>query len=254
MDIDVVKCGANHSLVLTSNGEVYAWGNNRWGQVGNGCNKDQLTPIKVMGFNNEKVIMISCGGRHSLALTKSRSLFGWGENDFGELGIGNTVDSNEPKLIEINDLTISKISCGHSHSLLLTSDGEIYAFGHLLGDPMSTGNLLKDIKSEPFKLETEIKFIDIASHFSSDIIVSLSDNGVYYLWNYFKEEKILKPVETVYHSFNEIFSNFTQFSVYIQSSEKLINFKDELFRCGYYEEKFNEIRKLGNGSFGTFLK
>jgi alpha-tubulin suppressor-like RCC1 family protein len=59
-----ICCGISHTLVLTDCGEVYAWGHNSEGQIGNersGQNECQLLPIKVNGFNNEKVIMISCG-------------------------------------------------------------------------------------------------------------------------------------------------------------------------------------------------
>jgi alpha-tubulin suppressor-like RCC1 family protein len=60
-NIDIC-CGENHSLVLTNSGEVYAWGGNVDGQIGNGRNsfsECQSIPIKVNGFNNEKVIQIS---------------------------------------------------------------------------------------------------------------------------------------------------------------------------------------------------
>ncbi len=62
-----ISCGLDHSLVLTNCGEVYAWGANYYGQIGNGRNSDQLKPIKVKGFNNERVVMISCGSVHSMA-------------------------------------------------------------------------------------------------------------------------------------------------------------------------------------------
>jgi alpha-tubulin suppressor-like RCC1 family protein len=56
-----ICCGACHSLVLTNNGELYAWGHNEKGQIGNGCNDNQLIPIKLNDFNEEKVIQISFG-------------------------------------------------------------------------------------------------------------------------------------------------------------------------------------------------
>jgi alpha-tubulin suppressor-like RCC1 family protein len=83
-----ISCGAFHSLVLTNCGEVYAWGVNRWGQIGNGCNRDQSKPIKMKGFNNERVVMISCGRSHSMALTECGHVYSWGNNEFGQLGMG----------------------------------------------------------------------------------------------------------------------------------------------------------------------
>jgi alpha-tubulin suppressor-like RCC1 family protein len=59
-----MSCGAFHSLMLTNYGEVYALGSNSCGQSGNGCNDYQLIPIKVKGFYDERVVMISCGLFH----------------------------------------------------------------------------------------------------------------------------------------------------------------------------------------------
>ncbi len=59
-----ICCGSHHSLALTSEGEVYAWGNNKGGQIGNGENGrdiNQLFPYKVCNFNNERVKSIACG-------------------------------------------------------------------------------------------------------------------------------------------------------------------------------------------------
>jgi alpha-tubulin suppressor-like RCC1 family protein len=129
-----VSCSAYHSLVLTNCGEVYAWGDNYFGQIGNGCYDSQLIPIKVKGFNNERVVMISCGWNHSMALTECGHVYSWGYNRNGQLGIGNTVNSNKPKFVAVIDenkcnVFIEKISCGSYNSLLLSSNGYIYAFG-----------------------------------------------------------------------------------------------------------------------------
>jgi alpha-tubulin suppressor-like RCC1 family protein len=77
-----ISCGHFHSLLLTNCGEVYAWGRNSWGQIGNGCNDHQLIPIKVKGFNNERVVMISCGAYHSMALTECGHVYSWGYNEW----------------------------------------------------------------------------------------------------------------------------------------------------------------------------
>ncbi len=96
----------------------------------NGCNDSQLIPIKVKGFNNERVVMISCGECHSMALTECGHVYSCSFNSSGQLDIGNTVKSNEPKFVAVIDenkcnIFIEKISYGTAHSLLLSSDGYI---------------------------------------------------------------------------------------------------------------------------------
>ncbi len=57
---------------------------NYWGSIGCGDNTNQLIPIKIIGFNNEKVVAISCEECHILALTESGHVFSWGYNCFGQ--------------------------------------------------------------------------------------------------------------------------------------------------------------------------
>jgi alpha-tubulin suppressor-like RCC1 family protein len=80
LNINVIKCGFSHTVVLTSEGEVYVWGHNSVGQLGLGCYERQSKPIKLTGFDSEKIIMISCGSRHTLALAESGRVFDWGIN------------------------------------------------------------------------------------------------------------------------------------------------------------------------------
>ncbi len=176
-----ISCGAVHSLVLTNCGEVYVWGYNYWGQIGNGCNDNQLIPIKVKSFNNERVVMISCGYYHSMVLTECGHVYSWGYNGYGQLGIGNTEESNEPKFVAVIDenkcnVFIEKISCGSEHSLLLSSDGYIYAFGrNKLGE---LGNLREKNELSPHRIKIETKFIDISSHWNNNISIAKSQNGI----------------------------------------------------------------------------
>ena len=81
-----ICCGANYTLVLSQSGEVFSWGRNNYGQIGIASNHNQLTPTKVPGFNGQLISAISAGSAHSLALTESGQVYGWGNNAFGQLG------------------------------------------------------------------------------------------------------------------------------------------------------------------------
>jgi alpha-tubulin suppressor-like RCC1 family protein len=222
-----ISCGARHSLVLTSSGEVYAWGCNELGVIGNGCNSDQLIPIKVKGFNDERVVMISCGWSYSMALTECGHVYSWGYNGFGQLGIGNAVHSNQPKFVKVIDdnecnVFIVKISCGTNHSLLLSNDGYIYAFGR--NNYGELGNQKEENELSPYKIKIETKFIDISSHwiyFNYGISIALSQNGIYYNWGKCGQEIIRTPKPTNFESFIDIYAK------YLKITHKAINFEEQ---------------------------
>jgi tRNA A-37 threonylcarbamoyl transferase component Bud32 len=250
LNISVIKCGAHHSLALTQSGEVYAWGSNYWGQIGCGDNFDKSIPTKVKALNDIKIKMISCGYNHSMALTKDGSVYSWGSNGYSQLGISNTKDSNTPKQIQMKDIIIDKITCGVYHSLLLTNNGVMYAFGsNFFGQ---IGNGMKGYIETPIKLNHEKKFSDIASQWNAQISIAQSLDNKYYIWGVCKEQNILIPTETKLKSFNEILVHYS--GCCFEISEKFIEFNDLFFNNGYYEREFDEIEKIGEGSYGTVFK
>jgi E3 ubiquitin-protein ligase HERC4 len=245
-----ISCGAVHSLVLTHCAEVYAWGGNRFGQLGNGRNDNQLKPIKVKGFNNERVVMISCGECHSMALTECGHVYSWGSNYYGQLGIGNIVKSNEPKFVEVIgenkcNVFIEKISCGSEHSLLLSSDGNIYAFGRNKSGEL--GNQKEENESSPQRIKIETKFIDISSRWDKEISIALSQDGIYFNWGKCGEEIIRTPNRTNFKSFVEIYAK------YFKITNKAINFEEQnsvpISLENKYANEFSEQSLISSGEF-----
>jgi alpha-tubulin suppressor-like RCC1 family protein len=255
-----ISCGFQHSLVLTNCGEVYAWGDNYFGQIGNGCNNYyQSIPIKVKGFNNERVVMISCGYLHSMALTECGHVYSWGDNECGQLGIGNTENSNEPKFVAVIDenkcnVFIEKINCGSGHSLLLSSDGNIYAFGHNKSGEL--GNQKEENELRPQRIKIETKFIDISSHWNKFISIALSQDGIYYIWGQCGEERIRKPEPTNFESFVEIYAEY--FKITSFDNEKAINFEDKnsvpILLRDKYSNEFSELSFISSGGFSIVSK
>jgi alpha-tubulin suppressor-like RCC1 family protein len=251
LNFDIIKCGAYHSLALTQNGEVYAWGSNVDGQLGIESESDsQLTPVKVNGFDEETVIMISCGYSHSMALTENKRVFTWGDNRREQLGIDDIKDINTARPIQLDNVLIDKISCGHSHNLLLSDEGVIYAFGYNRCGQIGIGT--KETQRKPTKLIHEKKFIDIMSHWNENISMALSIDNIYYIWGDCKTENFLTPKETTFISFEEIFVHY--FGYNTESTEELIDFKDLVFRNGYYDKRYKELKELGEGSYGKVWK
>jgi alpha-tubulin suppressor-like RCC1 family protein len=158
----------------------------------------------VNGFNDEKVVMISCGRWHSMVLIESGRAFSWGHNSSGQLDFGNTENSNKPILIELNDVSIKNISCCHSHSLLF--DGIIYAFGDNSCEKI--GNWNKEYQSKPVKQIHENRILDIASLSCENIPVSLPVEKIYYVWGNCGTKLNLKPFKINFKSFNKISLNY----------------------------------------------
>jgi alpha-tubulin suppressor-like RCC1 family protein len=245
-----ISCGDRHSLALTNCGEVYAWGSNYWGQIGNGCNNKQLIPIKVKGFNNERVVMISCGGWHSMALTECGHVYSWGSNECGQLGIGNTEYSNEPKFVAVIDenkcnVCIEKISCGSGPSLFLSIDGNIYVFGH--NEYGELGNQKEENELKPQRIKIETKFIDISSHWRKDISTALSQNGIHYIWGECGEEIIRTPKPTNFKSFVEIYAEYFKITNKAINFEKQNSVPNPIKLQNKYAEEFSEQSLISSG-------
>ncbi|CAG2100695.1 unnamed protein product [Medioppia subpectinata] len=151
-----IECGLHHTLALTDAGRVYAWGYNDIGQLGNGNTINQYKPIKVVGgLTGCRVISIACGGNHSLAVTDTGSVFGWGLNGNGQLGLGHTIKQSLPVRIQyFNDLKVTKVAAGKCHTMFLSNEGNVYTCG----------------------------CNDIVSHIDSTISAAVTANGVLYVW------------------------------------------------------------------------
>ncbi len=87
-----IAAGEYHSLALKSNGTVWAWGRNNYGQLGNGTTTNKNTPVQVSGLSS--VIAIAAGTFHSIALKSDGTVWAWGVNEYGQLGDNTTTRSH----------------------------------------------------------------------------------------------------------------------------------------------------------------
>ena len=125
--ITAISSGLRHCLALKSDGTVWAWGDNEWGQLGDGTNTSRYEPVQLKGLYG--VIAIAAGHYHSLALKSDGTIWAWGDNESGELGTGNTENSYSP--IQVQVLSgMTAIAAGEAHSLALKSDGTVWSWGN----------------------------------------------------------------------------------------------------------------------------
>ncbi|MFA7150813.1 MAG: prepilin-type N-terminal cleavage/methylation domain-containing protein [Candidatus Paceibacterota bacterium] len=138
-DIIDVSAGVWFSLALKSDGTVYAWGYNNYGQLGNDDSVDSSVPVQVKGVGGEgnlsNISAISAGGSHSLALKSDGTVYSWGRNNYGQLGDASITTRRTPVKVKDeggeNELTnVSSISAGiDNHSLALKEEGIVYSWG-----------------------------------------------------------------------------------------------------------------------------
>jgi len=91
--VSAVAAGQGHSLAIR-NGLVYAWGDNAYGQLGDGTTTDRTRPVQISGLSN--ITGMAAGMTSSYALAADGSLWVWGYNALGELGLGDTTDRLTP--------------------------------------------------------------------------------------------------------------------------------------------------------------
>jgi len=132
--------GAGHIGVLTSQGRLFSWGYNKYGQVGNRENNNSVyTPVDITNYfglrPGETIIDMSYGYMHSSALTSENRIFTWGYNTLGQMGDWSTVHKNWP--IDISSYfildeqeVIEKISMGYYHSSAISSLGKVFTWGY----------------------------------------------------------------------------------------------------------------------------
>ncbi|KAM6177235.1 LOW QUALITY PROTEIN: E3 ISG15--protein ligase HERC5 [Erethizon dorsatum] len=119
MKIHSMDQGAEHMLVLSSDGKAFEYGYS-------------VEPARFQSVLQEKcIIQIACGDYHSLALSKGGELFAWGQNVHGQLGVGRMFPSTPtPQAVQsLTGVPLVQISAGEAHSMALSMSGNIYSWG-----------------------------------------------------------------------------------------------------------------------------
>ena len=130
-----ISAGVYHSLAICNDNTANAWGDNTYGQLGDGTNSTNNFPVPVSSLTGIIAVSGGGGGLSSLALKNDGTVWAWGLNVDGQIGNGTNTDSNIP--LQVSSLTgIIAISGGGSHSVALKNDGTVWAWGN-----NSTGQL-----------------------------------------------------------------------------------------------------------------
>lgn len=135
-NVAAFACGYYHALAVKTDGSLWAWGYNNYGQLGNGesgYTASKSSPVRIMDGG---VASVAAWGEHSLAVKTDGSLWGWGQNGSYQLGLGNMVNQLTPvKIME----GVKSAAAGYYHSLAVKTDGTLWAWGRNVNGQIGNG-------------------------------------------------------------------------------------------------------------------
>jgi alpha-tubulin suppressor-like RCC1 family protein len=152
-----------HTCALTEAGGVSCWGDNTFGQLGNGTRVDSLVPADVPGLG-AGVAALSSGWAHTCALTKTGGVKCWGRNSKGQLGNGTTADSDVPVDVVGLSSGVTSIAAGYLHTCALTGTGVLKCWGGNASGQLGDGsNQNRTVPVDALGLDGLVTMMDVGA-------------------------------------------------------------------------------------------
>ncbi len=159
----------HHSLAIKDDGTLWAWGGNRFGQLGDSTTTERHVPVQIGTAANWKEI--SAGVLHSLAIKTDGTLWAWGYNSDGQLGDGTSKTKLSPVQIG-TDKNWKHISAGYYHSLGVKTDGTLWAWGF--------NNSEVPDNYSPVQIGTANDWLDVSACATHSL--AIKTNGTLWAW------------------------------------------------------------------------
>jgi alpha-tubulin suppressor-like RCC1 family protein len=128
--IDSISVGEMSACARTTGGAIYCWGNNSYGQLGDGTTTHRSIPMPLSIPAGVTFASITVGYSHTCASTIVDTIYCWGYNWYGQLGTGDTVDRRSPVMVSMPvGVSSPSLSVGWTHTCMRTSTGTFYCWG-----------------------------------------------------------------------------------------------------------------------------
>ncbi|MCL2256163.1 MAG: hypothetical protein FWC11_04810 [Firmicutes bacterium] len=246
-----ISVGGNHSLAIDRNGNLFAWGNNAQGQLGDRTTRNQANPVQII--EGTRFIDVSAGLHFSLAVDVNGGIWAWGRNSNGQVGCGSgsALVSRQiiPIRLDIPNVHFVSVSAGGNHSLALDNEGNIWGWGnnfngqvgdnaeylnfvladeHLDEDGEAITSRDRSDRDAPVRLETSVVFTQVSAGNNHSLALDINGN----VWAWGQNSSLQLGIQDPCHPIlcgNEV------------SSENLI------CSCPVYEMVNNVLTNTGEG-------
>ncbi|WGD36251.1 hypothetical protein [Lysinibacter sp. HNR] len=184
-----IHASAFHSLAVTSDGGIYSWGGNDFGQLGNPFLSSSRVPVPVGGNEllDKTVVAVSGGDYHSMALTSDGRVYTWGTNTAGQLGVTGVYTAGLPIAVDTSGVlsgkTVVQISGSMLNSSALTEDGKVYTWGLNVSGQLGNGTV--DDSSVPVAVSPTGSFGDAPISkisMGEETVLALAEDGTLHAW------------------------------------------------------------------------
>jgi alpha-tubulin suppressor-like RCC1 family protein len=178
-----ISAGFSHTVALKDDGSIWAWGDNIYGELGDGTTTDRSTPVQMSGLTG--VVAISAGYYHTVLLKGDGSVWALGRNYFGQLGDGTRIYRSTP--VQASGLTdVIAVSAGTERTVALKGDGSVWAWGlnspsgYISGGQLGDGTTTD--RSAPVQVNGLTGVVAISS--GGWHTVALKGDGSVWAWGY----------------------------------------------------------------------
>lgn len=170
-----IAAGRSHTVAISGDGRLFAWGSNRFNQLGDGTNIDKAVSTQI-GTDTDW-LMVAAGQNYTVAIKVDGTLWAWGSNDYGQLGDGtNTARAVPVQTGAANDWL--SVSAGATHVLAVTRDGRLFAWGGNSSGQIGDGTLID--RTSPVQIGSDNDWLHVAAGNSFSAAIKM--NGTLFTW------------------------------------------------------------------------
>ena len=171
--VTAVVAGDYHVAALRTDGTLWTWGDNLYGQLGDGTYTSRPTPAQVM----EGVTTVAAGVGATAAIRTDSTLWTWGDNLFGQLGDGTQDSRPTPQQI-LTD--VSAVNLGGYHAAALRTDGTLWMWGSNIDGQLGTGQATEVLQTQPVQVPLNGAVLAVAA--GTGHTVAILEDGSLWVW------------------------------------------------------------------------